>query len=388
MINDIVIFSTADWNTKPWTNKQHTAKTLAERGYRVLYVDSTGIRSPGANKADLNRMLQRLLAGFSGAKKVSQNIYRYSPLVIPFRYGKWIDALNRILLTVAMRMQLRKLGFKDVLVWVYNPDVANIIRNINAKLSIYHCVDDLSAIPGISSTMIRDKENQLANLVSLVFTTNINLHKRWCRILPDSAFYQPNVANYDHFKRARNSIDTAREMDEIPYPRIGYIGTLSDFKVDFHLVMTVAINRPDWHWVIIGGEREGQCLQVLEDLKTLRNVHMLGYKEYDVLPELMAGMDIATLPILDNSYTRSMFPMKFFEYLGAGLPVISTPLPALHGYQKAYRMVNNADEFIVAVEKILGGNIPDRAYCDLLARKHTWDQRLDTMLRHIERKGE
>lgn len=384
MINDIVIFSTADWDTKPWTNKQHTATALANRGYRVLYVDSTGIRSPGANKADLRRLLRRLLAGLCGTRMVADNIYRCSPLVIPYRLGKWIDSLNLILLSVTLKMHTRVLGFKDTLAWIYNPAVATIVDSIHPKLSIYHCVDDLSAIPGISCAMIKEHEQRLSGLVQLVFSTNPNLHERWRRIKPHSAFYLPNVANYDHFKRARTISPASTELAEIPKPRIGYIGTLSDFKVDFQLIMAVALKRPNWHWVIIGGEREGQYLPILEDLKRRSNVHILGYREYDDLPEFMAGLNIATLPILDNAYTRSMFPMKFFEYLGAGLPVISTPLPAILDYKKACRMVNNTDEFISAAEKILGGDLPDPSYCDQLTRQHTWDKRLDVMLKHIE----
>lgn len=386
MINDIVIFSTADWDTKPWTNKQHTAKSLAKRGYRVLYVDSTGIRSPGANKADLRRILRRLLAGLSGTRKVANNIYRCSPLVIPYRLGKWIDSLNRILLSVTLKMHMRVLGFKDAIAWIYNPAVATVIDNINPKLSIYHCVDDLSAIPGIAHAMIKEQEQRLSRLVRLVFSTNPNLHDRWRRIKPHGAYYFPNVANYDHFKSARTISPPATELAQIPKPRIGYIGTLSDYKVNFQLVMAVALKRPDWHWIIIGGEREGQYLPILEDLKKRPNVHLLGYREYDDLPGFMAGMDIAALPILDNAYTRSMFPMKFFEYLSAGLPVISTPLPALLEYKKAFRLVNNSEEFIETAEIILSGNLPDPSYCDRLARQHTWDQRLDAMLRHIEDK--
>ena len=76
--------------------------------------------------------------------------------------------------------------------------------------------------------------------------------------------------------------------------------------------------------------------------------------------------------------------MKFFEYLSAGLPVISTPLPALLEYMNAFRVANNAEDFIEAAETILRGDVPDSSYCDQLARLHTWERRLDIMLDCID----
>ena len=111
------------------------------------------------------------------------------------------------------------------------------------------------------------------------------------------------------------------------------------------------------------------------------NIHLLGPRDYRALPDYLRGFDVAALPCPINEYTRGMFPMKFFEYLSAGRPVVATPLDALGDYREACCTVRSAEEFVAAVERILSGAGPDAGLCLRLARRHTWDWRLDEMLK-------
>ena len=102
---DCILFATADWDTPYWTNKQHTAAHLAKAGWRVLYVESIGLRPPKLGSGtDWGRIFRRLWRGLRGPRQVSKNLWVYSPLLVPFRHDHpWIRTLNRSLLSGVLR---------------------------------------------------------------------------------------------------------------------------------------------------------------------------------------------------------------------------------------------------------------------------------------------
>lgn len=144
-------------------------------------------------------------------------------------------------------------------------------------------------------------------------------------------------------------------MKAIPHPRLLFVGALSEYKVDFDLVEEVARRMPNIHWVIIGAQGEGQPRS--KKLSELPNLHVLGPKSYSELPAFMRYADAAVLPATRNAYSASMFPMKFFEYLAAGLRS-SRHAACLEEFEELYFPVDDADGFCAAVEKILPGRTP------------------------------
>jgi glycosyltransferase involved in cell wall biosynthesis len=151
-------------------------------------------------------------------------------------------------------------------------------------------------------------------IINVVFTTSKKLFEK-CSAINKNTHDFPNVVDWEHFSQAFNPGPDPDDLKDIPHPRLGYVGVLSDFKVDFELLLNIATERPDWHIVLIGEEREGQHNATVQVLKEMQNVHFLGYKEYEELPNYIRGLDVGLLPTLINQYTNSMFPMKYFEYI-------------------------------------------------------------------------
>jgi glycosyltransferase involved in cell wall biosynthesis len=194
-----------------------------------------------------------------------------------------------------------------------------------------------------------------------------------------------NVADIEHFAVAREKGTLPPEIAAIPEPRLGYVGVLSDFKIDFGMLETLATEHRDWHFVFIGEEREGQRSEAIARMKQQPNAHFLGWKPYEQLPRYLSGLSVGLLPQLINEYTRAMFPMKFFEYIAAGLPVVSTPLPALRDFQSLYQVGNDVVGFANAITTVLSGNgssIP--APHDPILQNNSWAVRLERMLALIE----
>ncbi len=381
-LGDIVIISTADWDHALWTNNQHNAIRLAERGFRVLYVESLGLRKATRAPRDLKRILRRLLKGITGIRRVHPRLFVYSPLVFPFYDSRLVRAINDFLLTSCLGLLLKILRFRKVIIWSYNPLVSDLREAVDGSLLIYHCVDDLSSVPGIPARQVREAEESMLERGDLAFVTSRVLFERFRALQPEKTYYLPNVADFDHFSAARAPGAIPPEIACIPHPRLGFVGAISSLKLDFDLVARVAEQRPYWHWVLIGPPGMGEPAHETAAMQ-MPNVHLLGHRPYQMLPDYLRGMDVAVLPCKINDYTRSMFPLKFFEYLAAGKPVVATSLPALQDYSEFFVKADSVEEFCRAVETILSGCRPDEQRCTELAKKHTWESRLDQMLEII-----
>jgi glycosyltransferase involved in cell wall biosynthesis len=379
-VADCILFSTADWDAPSWTNSQHTAVHLAKLGFRVLYVESIGLRAPTMNRKDLTRIWKRLKRGISAPRKVEERIWVFSPLVIPFKHDRpIIRRLNQGILAWKLKKFIRNYGLRRPIVWVYHPFVLDALRSISYQKLIYHCVDDLSAVPGIDSVAFKNQERQLLERCDTVFVTTDLLYQRCVRW--NKRTYQfPNVVDLSHFSQARQAGQVLPQLAAIPHPRIGYIGVLSDYKIDFELIFTLAVQHTSWHWILIGEEREGQQSALVAQLRLLSNIHFFRHQPYALLPNYLRELDVGILPSLLNEYTRAMFPMKYFEFLAAGLPIVATPLEFTRTYTAGLIIGSTASAFAEGIRRQLQrGRFTDQEVKEFVG-ENTWEIRLQKML--------
>ena len=379
---NIIMLSTAEWDNPFWTNKQHTACSLAELGHRVFYIESLGLRSPDAShRRDWMRLLKRLLRAFLPPKRVKRNLWVWSPLVIPAASSIISQYINRILFNIGLSIYRTFYLFNSALLWTYNPLTLLYVNQKSFKALIYHCVDEISAQPGMNELLIRAQEKRLCTLADHVFVTSPALYSsRSC--WSSHVTYFPNVVDAKHFNEknsAHNSMPS--EYYSIPEPRIIFVGALSSYKVDFELIRELALMRPHWSIVLIGLVGEGDPNTSIDQLINIKNVYLLGPKPYKQLPGFMHSSDIGILPCVLNSYTRSMFPMKFFEYLAAGLPVVSTRLPSLEEFSEYVDFADSVQDFTSKIEMILSKSVVrDELKVKKLVSKHSYTGRTSKMI--------
>ena len=383
---DVLMLSTAEWANPFWTNKQHTAMELSRQGCRVFYVDSLGLRRPTATARDLKRLLQRLLRAFRPPRCVAPGVWVWSPLLVPAARRPWLKALNRFLLRAGLAVWLWLLAFRKPVLWTYNPITSTLLSLSNYRLVVYHCVDDIASQPGMDAAGIRASERQLCEAADLVFVTSRELLESRSGFNPGNTYYYPNVVDYAHFARGDSGhrLAPAELLNGCPAPRIGFVGAISSYKVNFPLLHQLARLNPQWSFVLIGSIGEGDPHTNPALLEGLPNLHLLGPRSYAALPECMAAFDVALIPAPINAYTRAMFPMKFFEYLAAGVPVVATPLPALEDFKEFYLQAATPEQFMAAIASILDGSSGlDRQRSDQLARAYSYQQRTVWMLQHM-----
>lgn len=381
---DILLVSTADWDNPYWTNKQHVAVELNARGHRILYVESQGLRRPTATAKDFTRIVRRLRRAFTAPREVRPGLWVWSPLAIPLQQSPFFRALNRGLTQVGLAIWTRALRLRPEILWTYSPLTTAFYSLSRYGLSVYHAVDDIKAQPGMPREAIETAERKLAQRCDLIFTTSENLQANLSPLNPNT-FYFPNVADYRHFSSALDpDLDPAEDLAGLGRPCIGFIGAVSSYKLDMEMILQVARRRPEWRFVFIGEIGEGDPLTRVDQFAGVANVAFLGGRPYSQLPAYLKGIDVAIIPSLINEYTASMFPMKFFEYLAAGKPVVATRLPALAEFAEYVHTADDAAGFEAAIEQALAGVGPALGARLRLAEQHTYEARTTKMMRIVD----
>lgn len=383
--DSVVLFSTADWDNPFWTNKQHMAVHLSECGFKVLYIESLGLRKVTVTSGDAFRIFKRIKRFFSGTKHVKKNIWTYSPLILPMHDKIWLAKLNEVLLKAQMSYHLWRLNFKSPLAWTYNPMVTKLVEKLKLKYLVYHSVDDLSAAPRLPKEKIEEQEKIILQKANWVFVTSLTLKEKYENWGRKKVYYYPNVADYKHFSKAVDmDLKCPEDLQNFKKPLIGFIGAISKYKLDFDMIIESAKVKSDWSWVLIGKVGEGDPETNADCLKR-ENIHLVGPKEYQDLPAYLKYFDAVIIPSPINEYTRSMFPMKFFEYLAAGKMIVSTDLPSLKEFKDYYLSARNSEEMVSALEKIISGQVRYTAQMQAVAQDFTWEKRMRQMFEDMGR---
>ncbi len=390
---DITLLATADWDHPLWTNKQHVACSLAELGHRVLYVESLGLRPPrqaprgpaaAQARSDRGRIWRRLRHGLRPPRRVRPGLWVWSPLVLPGARGGAALAFNRLVLALGLALWHRLLGLRADWLWTYNPLTLAVLEPRPWRRLIYHGVDAIQAQPGMPAAAIEHWEQRLCRRADAVFVTSPDLLRRLAPLNPHTRFY-PNVADGAHFARALDpALPVPAELAAIPAPRLGFVGAISAYKLDLALLEQLARAHPDWSLVLIGPVGEGDPDTDVAALAALANVHLLGPRPYAALPAYLKGFDLGLLPLRLNAYTQAMFPMKFFEYLAAGLPVVASPIDALQPFADLALLGEPTPAaFGAAIAAALAGQGPSRQRRLAGAAAHTYRGRTEAMLRDL-----
>ena len=377
--HNIICFGFADWDNPFRTNQHHIMKRLAVQN-RVLFVESLGLRQPVFQKKDILRIFKRLIKGLRGIKKINENLYVYSPLVIPFHKFYLIRKLNNFILKNAIRKIQKKLSFTRPILWGYVPNIVDFKKFFDEKLTVYHCVDELSANPLIPGAVVSQKENELIKTADIVFFTSKPLYEKK-KILNKNTYYLPNVADFEHFSKVwREKLNIPEEIKNIKKPVIGFVGAISKYKIDFSIIEYILQTHRDWSLVFIGALGEGEKALDISNFSKYRNFYYLGPKPYSELPSYLSYFDVCIMPNLINEYTKNMFPLKFFEYLSTGKPVVAIDLPSLEEFRKYFYSATDKNSFVQKIEEALNESSEELKIKRIeIARQFTWEKRIEEM---------
>ncbi len=377
----IVCLSTAPWHPFP-TRKQQVMRRLRDAG--ILYFDPpvtliAPLRDPAARPM--------LRAYRAPGERVRENITVYAlPPVWPF-FNKYraINRRNQKKTAAYVRARMAEAGFERPVLWCYSPVSADILAHIPHSALVYDCVDRHSAYGGLMNPALVDEmELDLARQADMVFATAEPLAERLRAANPEAMFL-PNGANYELFHQAAEPCEVPKEMKELQGPVFGFVGALQTC-IEYGFVAGAARARPEWNFVFIGAEKPGADLAAL---RALPNVHFLGLKPHEELPRYLSRFDVCLNLFAPSELSKDVSPLKFYEYLATGKPIISTPQPEqVLRYAPLLHIARTAAEFLSACEAALADTDPARAAARMEeGRKSSWDARVAEMERVLTEKG-
>jgi UDP-galactopyranose mutase len=243
-------------------------------------------------------------------------------------------------------------GIREYVFWYYTPMALSFTSHFTPVAAIYDCMDELSAFKGAHSRL-QDFEKELFQRVDLVFTGGQSLYEAKRNQHP-AVYAFPSSIDVPHFSKARATKADPQDQVNIPHPRLGFFGVI-DERFDIELLDSLATERPDWHFVMIG-----PVVKIDPDsLPKHPNIHYLGAKKYEELPDYLAGWDVALLLFARNESTRFISPTKTPEYLAAGKPVISTSIRDVvqpYGELGLVHIADTASDFVRAAEEVLANS--------------------------------
>lgn len=378
-LGDILCFSSTDWDGI-WGSRQQVMLRFAQRGYRVLFVERPAVlehlvRYPDVRRRKLRRWREDL-------REAAENLWIVSqPLLLPGRYySQAVNSINQWLTARWSRLYLKRLGFETPILWIYNPEQGALIGQFGERLGVYHCIDEFTA--GTASRkrhVITALEADLLRRVDVVFA-NSRLTFENKRLLHSNVHRIPSGADVAHFAQALDpTLPLHSAIAQIPRPIAGFLGNVTD-RLDVALLVEVVKRLPSWQFVFVG-QVYSQSVDV-SPLRQFSNVHFLGKHSFGQVPALIKGMDVCLLPNVDDERGSYRSPLKLYEYLAAGKPIVSSEQPEVREFGDVVYMATTPADFAGQITRALAEDGPERRQQRLaVAGQHSWDLRVDEMER-------
>jgi peptidoglycan/xylan/chitin deacetylase (PgdA/CDA1 family) len=382
---DSIVCFAKDWEECP-TSNNHVMRELA-RTHRVLWLNSIATRTPSLSSGrDLKKIVRKLRSFAAGPKRVAENMWVYTPLVLPLPHSKVAKKINERLLRMTVRWLTHKLKMEGFQLWSFLPNAASYAGKLGESLVVYYCVDDWAKFNYVDGERIAKEENRLVTSADIVFAsaTSLVADRRSLNAETHLARHGVDHALFSKAMDPRTAVPA--DVDALPRPILGFYGTLQDW-VDFKLIRYLAERHPEWTIALIG-----PVLTDLSVLKGLGNVHLLGRKPHSELPNYCKAFSVGIIPYIINARVLHVNPLKMREYLSAGLPVVSTPLPELEDYRRYCAIAGTPEEFEHAIQQALREDSTEsRRERSEAMRLETWEHaaaRIVTQVRRVlENKG-
>ncbi|MDD5368008.1 MAG: glycosyltransferase [Anaerolineaceae bacterium] len=249
---------------------------------------------------------------------------------------------------------------------------------------IYDYVDEIDVFYGDKQAFIRNHKILLQE-ATLVLTTADNLYREALAVRQD-AILSPNAVDPNHFQTGSEVGMVTPPADLLPIlgrkkPIIGYYGALARW-FDYDLYYSVACLRPNYSFLLIGPDYDGTVAR--ETIEKTDNIYWLGVKKYSELPAYLDSIDVATIPFVVNQITNSTSPLKLFEYMAGGKPVVVTPMRECMQYPGVL-VGDSPERFAERLDEALK-LAKDPAYQEILQKvvyENTWDTRARQILRAL-----
>lgn len=375
----VLLFSSSDWDGL-WGSRQQIALELNRRGYSVLFIERFAGLEHLYRYPDMRRRRQ------SGARLVEQqeNLWRAMPppLLPGYYHSPCITHFNAKLVQWRLDSIIKRFlkGERPIL-WMFKPEHHFMIGRYNEICSVYHCIDEYTVgTSGRKKSVIESLEKQILQKADVVFANSLITWTNKKRFAHHALRF-PSGANVEHFAGA-SVVTPHPEVEALDSPILMYAGGISE-KLDTRLLVLIADAQPGWTIILIGGIYPGVDQVGLKKLSSLANVKLIGKQPFNELPRWFAAADICLLPYVAGENTHYRSPLKLYEYLATGRPIVSTPHPEVDEFAQLVSIAP-PESWIKAINGVLETDTDSMREKRLAeAQNHSWQVRVDGMLEAI-----
>ncbi len=355
---DVFFWSVIDWHFRT-QRPQHLAQALAGKGHRVFYISNNFMRdpSPGFSLCPLDAAgrLFQINLNLAGTPQ----IYSSAPNAAQLEQ---LQASLATLLQWSATVRATSI--------VQHPYWSVLATMVPSPRLVYDCMDHHAGFADNGAEILRC-ETDLVRASDLVVVTSEALRQEVVAEAREVALIR-NAADYAFFERRPDTVFEDTRGRRI----IGYYGAIAEW-FDLDLVRAVAVRHANALIVLIGADTVG-AQAALGDLD---NVKLVGEMPYVDLPFWVHAFDVCLLPFKRNALTNATNPVKVYEYLAAGKPVVSVDLPEMVQFDGLVDVAADTDAFVAAVGQALEGKEPVAVSADrqAFARGQTWARRADLL---------
>ncbi len=392
---DIIMFSLPRWDQPISSPALSLAKEFAKH-QRVFYIEhpySLKDVYTLRNRDDVKRRKQALYKRkniYERPDGFPPNLLNVIPPITlpvnPLPAGALYNFLSRFNDKAVFNTIRKVIKDHHVKEWIYinsyDPFFARKFPgDLKPLLKVYQSMDDISQEPYTAKHGVRLEED-IVRRFDMTLATSKELTRLKAQWNPNS-FFHPNAADVTLFKKAAEQIlEKPEEMKGIDKKIIGFTGSI-EYRTDFELVKKMVEYHKDKFFLFVGPVFAEEVSSMGFD--KMPNVKFTGSKKITELPNYLQYMDCVIIPYKLNTLTKSIYPLKINEYLGAGKPVVATHFSDdIYSFHDVAYIAENYDGFCQLIDKAIAENSDDKKAARIKrAEQNTWVARVEQFWEYV-----
>ncbi len=322
-----------------------------------------------------------LRQGLTCVNRLSEKLYVLDMVVLDvvsalrLRNAWWPYIMGRESVLQRARRSASALGMSEPVLWLFTPISTPAIGRFGERLVVFDAIDNWVEHEGMLPyrDAARKGYEDVKRKADLAFCVSEDMQAALSGGRP-RALWIPNGVDAELFRPSDSSASGGGRGTM--RPRIGYVGVI-DSRLDVALLRHCARSRPGLSFELVGPVRDRS---IPAALSRLPNVRLLGSRMYEEMPACINGFDVCLIPHKVNRYTDGMNPLKLYEYLACGKPVVSTPVAGTAAFSDVVAIAGSPSEFLAAIDSSLSSQIAaDAARRRNAVLAHSWHSRIERM---------
>ena len=304
-------------------------------------------------------------------------VYKLPPVLPFFNKYRLVNKINQLMISRFVKGKMKKHGFNNPVLWAYSPTSCDAAKRIPHSGLVYDCVDRHSAYKGMINPAVVDKmEEDLARQADVVFATALGLYET----LEDynrNTYLIPNGVDYELFSKAAQKMPRPEALSKIKGPIFGFVGMLQEC-ISYDYIEKLLKEIPEATVVFIGRELPGVNLSSLR--ANDRAIFLPVMPQKELIPYI-AAFDVCLNVFTEGKLSKDVSPLKFYEYLATGKPIVSTREPIqVKDFADIIYIAQNADDFVAKCRQAAAEDdltLREKRMAD--AKNCSWDERILVM---------